>query len=87
MEMEKKYIIGMFALLTVGLLGASFVAAFPGGFGMFRQELTEEEMTEMHEEQQAIMQAIEDEDYETWKAMMEQRIERISSKIENYWIL
>lgn len=80
-----KAMYGVFALGIVALLGVSFVAA--GGFGKgLGTELSEEEMTEMQEQEQAMRDAIENEDYEAWKELMEERIAKMQEQIteENF---
>ncbi len=84
--MQKKYTIGVLALLTIGLLGASFVTAFPMGFGRFREELTEEEITEIQQRRQAMRDAIENKNFDEWNNLMEERIEEMKSGLtqENF---
>ena len=65
--MDKKHKLTIAALLTFGILGAGFVSAFPMGFGGFNKELTAEELEALAEERQKMIDAIENEDYETWK--------------------
>ena len=84
--MEKKYKIGMLALLTIGLLGVGFVSAFPMGFGRFGEESTEEEIAEFQEKREAMKEAIENKDFDAWKTLMKERIEEMRSGIteENF---
>ena len=84
--MENKQKIAVISLLALGILGIGFVAAFPMGFGGFNQGLTAEEMQTMKEEQQQMMDAIENGDYETWKTLMENRIDEMKAELteENF---
>jgi len=84
--MDKKYGIGAAAILATVVLGAGFVAAFPMGFMNPNKELTAGEIEAMHEQHQAVVEAIENEDYETWKSLMEKRIEEMKSELteENF---
>lgn len=84
--MERKYILGIVALSMVAVLGVSMVSGFGFGDGFMNQEISEEERAEMQEERQAMQTAIENEDYEAWKALMEERIERMREQIteENF---
>jgi len=81
--MEKKYI--LWTLLVVILAGITVVSAIPWNFGV-GQQLQPEERKRIEEERQAIKVAIENNDYETWKNLMEQKIERMRSHInqENF---
>lgn len=60
--------------------------AGPMGFGILNSDLTAEEIGERYEERQAVVDAIEAGDYETWKTLMEQRIEEMRQQIteENF---
>jgi hypothetical protein len=91
--MEKKYSLGIFTLLIVGILGVNFVMAFPMGFGssmgfggFFNEELTAEDLEVLTEERQQMTEAIENGNYDAWKALMEERIERMKAELteENF---
>jgi uncharacterized protein YpuA (DUF1002 family) len=84
--MDKKFVVGTFALLAVAAVGASLVSAFPMGFGRFNKEMTAEEIGAMYENRQAMIKAIESNDYETWRSLMEQKIEKMKSELteENF---
>jgi hypothetical protein len=85
-KMERKYTLGIVAIAMVAILGISMVSAFGFGNGFMNHDMTEEERTEMQEQQEAIQIAISDGDYETWKSMMEERIAKMQSQIteENF---
>jgi len=86
--MNKKITIA--ALLVFSLLGAGFVSAFPMGFGgFFNKDLTVEELQILTEERQEMTEAIESGDYATWKALMEERLDRMKSELteENFNLL
>lgn len=85
--MEKKHVLGVFALAVVALLGVSMVSAFGFGKGfMTGTELTEEERNLLTEEQEAIRNSIQEGDYETWKSLMEERVEKMRESLteENF---
>ena len=85
--MDKKQKIAITALLIFSIIGVGFVSAFPMGFGgFFNKDLTAEELKTLVEENQKITQAIENGDYDTWKALMEERIEKMKSELteENF---
>ena len=86
--MDKKVTIA--ALLIFSLLGAGFVSAFPMGFGgFFNKDLTAEELQTLTEERQQMTQAIESGDYASWKALMEERLDRMKAELteENFNLL
>ena len=85
--MEKKKItVGIFALAAVALLSFGMVSAFGFGEGFMKQDLTEEEMSEMRTQREAMREAVENGDYSTWKSLMEERLEQMKSQIteENF---
>lgn len=84
--MENKAIIGIaFAILAV-LLVTGFVAASPFGKGMFGNNLSQEDKDEMQQNHQAIREAVQNQDFTAWKALMEERIARMQEQIteENF---
>jgi len=86
--MNKKVTIA--ALLVFSLLGAGFVSAFPMGLGgFFNKDLTAEELQVLTEERQQMTEAIENGDYATWKALMEEQLDRMKAELteENFNLL
>lgn len=84
-KMQNKYVYSFVALAIVAILGVSMISAF--GFGKsFNADLTEEEKTELQEQREAMKTAIENNDFETWKSLMEQRITKMQSQLteENF---
>ena len=79
--MDKKQKITIASLLVFSALGAGFVSAFPMGFRVLNKELTSDELKTLTEERQQITQAIENNDYNTWETLMEQRIEKMKSEL------
>lgn len=67
--MKNKTLMGVFAFGVVALLAIGFVAAFPMGHG--GQDLSEEEQAEMQAHREAVVAALEADDYEEWKALKE----------------
>ena len=84
--MDKKQKGAIAALLVISVLGAGFVSAFPMGFGGFNKDLTSEELEAFAEERQKMTDAIESGDYETWKALMEEKMEKMKAELteENF---
>ena len=84
--MERKTILGVFALAIVAVLGVSMVAAHGlGGFG-FAQNLTDEQKAEMQEQHQAMQDAISNGDFDSWKSLQEERIAKMQEQLteENF---
>jgi galactokinase/mevalonate kinase-like predicted kinase len=79
--MDKKQKVTIASLLVFSALGAGFVSAFPMGFRVLNKELTSDELKTLTEERQQLTQAIENNDYNTWKTLMEQRIEKMKSEL------
>ena len=83
----KNKTLGIFALLTIGVLGlASFATAFPFQ-GMFRGvNLTDDEVSEMTADHTAMQEAIENKDFATWKSLMQKQIARMQESLteENF---
>jgi len=71
--MKKKYTIGLMALFAIALLGVGMVSAFGIGQGK-ALDLSEEEQTAMQEFQTAVHDAIESGNYDSWKTLMESKI-------------
>lgn len=73
-KVKNKYLLGVSALAIIAILGISMVVAFPSGIGFGEKQLSDEERTVMEEQMQAIQTAIADEDFETWKSLMESQL-------------
>lgn len=84
--MKSKQTLGIFALAIVAILGISMVSAFGFGDRFMNSDLTEENKAEMEEHREAMRTAIEDEDFESWKSLMEEKIARMQEQIteENF---
>jgi len=84
----KKITLGVFVFSVIALLGISLAAAFPMGFskGPMAKELTEEEQTEMQAFHDSMQNAIETQDFESWKTLMESQIteENFQKMIESH---
>lgn len=76
-----KILTGIFVLTIVGILGVSMVSAF--GWGFVNDELTSEEREAMQNEMQT---AIENQDFASWKSLMEKRIALMQASLteENF---
>lgn len=72
----KKITLGVFVFSVIALLGVGIVAAFPFNFGrgMMAQDLSEEEQIEMQAFHDALQEAIENEDFDSWKSLMESQL-------------
>ncbi|MFA5173598.1 MAG: hypothetical protein WC438_00265 [Candidatus Pacearchaeota archaeon] len=84
-KMERKYVLTIMAVSLVAILGVGAVSAFGFGNGFFNSA-TDEEKAAMKENQDAMRTAIENNDYATWKTLMEGQIAQMQSKIteENF---
>jgi len=73
--MKNKTSIGVFVVATIVLLAVGSVAAFGLGFGqMAKGDLTDEEKAQMQEFRTNVETAIENNDYATWKSLMESEL-------------
>ncbi len=81
--MEQKYILGIFAFVTIAILGISLISAFGFGKGFMNSDFTDEEKTEMQEEMEVMKTAITNGNYETWKSLMKDRIVKMQEFIED----
>jgi predicted lipid-binding transport protein (Tim44 family) len=81
----KKIYVGIFALFAIALLGVGVVSAFGMGQGKMLG-LDEEDKAEMQEFHNSIQEAIQAGDYETWKTLMESRINpEVFEQIQARW--
>jgi hypothetical protein len=71
------------ALVMIALLGISTVFAFGFKNNLWNQDLTDEEI---EQEREAIQQAVENNDFDSWKSLMEERISKMqeSLTLENF---
>jgi len=83
--MKKQYLYGSVAFALIAILGISLVSAFGFG-GMMNPNLTDEQRAEMQEHREAMQNAIESGDYESWKSLMEERVTKLQTRIneENF---
>lgn len=66
---------GILATFAIAILGFGMVSAFGGfGKGMLNSDLSEEEQIEMQEFHEAVQTSIENDDFESWKFLMESKI-------------
>ena len=85
--MKNKYTLSLFALATIAILGLSLVTAVPFNKGFhFSDELSDEEIAQMKEHREAMKTAIENEEYDTWKTLMQERIAKMQESLteENF---
>ena len=80
--MKQKQIFDIVALAMVAVLGVSMVSGF-GFKGLGNYEMAEEEIKVQRE---AVKDAIENEDYEAWQTLMNEKISKMQDKItqENF---
>ncbi len=69
----KKVTATILAFSIIALLGVSLIAAFPMGFGNGK-DLTDEQKVEAQAFHDSVKQAIENNDFETWKTLMESQL-------------
>jgi hypothetical protein len=70
----KKVTTGIFIFSIVAILGIGFVASFPFGNGQINQNLSDEEQSEMIAFHNSVQNAIENNDFDGWKSLMESRL-------------
>jgi hypothetical protein len=76
-KIKNKYMLGIFALAVIAVLGVGVAVASPlgKGFGFGNdQNLTAAEKTAMQTQMQAIQTAIDNKDFATWKSLMESQL-------------
>jgi hypothetical protein len=76
-KIKNKYMMGIFALAIIAVLGVGIAVASPlgKGFGLIdNSDLSNAEKTAMQEQMQAIQTAVENEDFATWKSLMESQL-------------
>jgi hypothetical protein len=88
LKMEQKYILGIIALSMIAIFGISMVSAFGfgKGFDFLKPTLTDEERTQLQEQEQAIQTAVANNDYATWKSLVNEQIVKMQEQIteENF---
>jgi len=82
--MKNKKLLSTFTIFSIALLSIGMVAAFgPAqgkgngqhiGYGLMDQDLSEAEIAEMQTFRDSMIQAIEDNDFSTWKSLMESQL-------------
>lgn len=83
-KMENKTIYSFVALGIIALLGVSAFVSANTGFGLgngIGQDLTDEEKVDIESHREAVKEAIESQDYDLWKSLMEERIESMKEKL------
>lgn len=75
-KIKNKYMFGIFALAIIAVLGVGVAVASPleKGFGFSNSNLTPAEKTAMQAQMQAIQTAIDNNDFATWKSLMESQL-------------
>lgn len=83
--MKNKALFGFLALFVIGILTTGFVSAFGFGNGPMGN-LSEEEMTEMQAYHESIREAIQNNDYESWRSLMESKLtqEEFDLRVEHH---
>lgn len=88
--MKNKATYGIVALAAMAILFVGGVSAFGGGFGFAHMnDLSEEDQAEMQAFHQDVQTAIENEDYESWKTLMESQLTQENFELlveQNYQI-
>jgi hypothetical protein len=75
--------IQLITLAVLVILGVGTVSAFGFGKGFINKNLNNEEKAQIQEERKQMENAIADNDYTAWKALMEQRITKMQSELTN----
>ncbi len=78
--MKNKTILGLFAFALVAILGISMVSAY-NGFGLMNHDFSKEDKAEMQEQRIAMRTAIENQDFESWESLMEEKIARMQERL------
>jgi hypothetical protein len=75
-KIKNKYMFGIFALAIIAVLGVGVAVASPlaKGFGFNNSNLTTAEKTAMQTQMQSIQTAIDNNDFATWKSLMESQL-------------
>jgi len=75
-KIKNKYMLGIFALAIIAVLGVGVAVASPlgKGFGFNNSNLSAAEKTAMQTQMQAIQTAIDNKDFATWKSLMESQL-------------
>ena len=73
-----KITLGIFVFAIVGLLGVGLISA-QGGLGF--KNMDEEQKAEFQEHREAIRNAIDSGDFESWKTLMEENIARMQERL------
>lgn len=83
--MKNKVLMGTAAIFLLAVLGVGMVSAFGFGDG-FMKPFSDGDREAMQEERDAMQNAIESEDYATWKSLMEAQIAKMQEQIteENF---
>jgi hypothetical protein len=86
--MEKKNL-GILMVAIIAVIGAGLVSAYGFGKGFMNQNLSEEEKDAMIDQENAIRTAIQNNDFATWKSLMEEKIAQMQSGLttENFKLL
>jgi hypothetical protein len=79
-KMKKKYTLGIFAIFTIALLGIGAVSAFGFGNGMM-SGLNDEDREVQEQQMKAVQEAIDNEDYDSWEALMQERIQQMTREV------
>ena len=87
--MNNKTILGSLAIAVIAVLAIGSITAFGFGKGFMNPSISEEEKSEMQEQMKAVQIAIENEDYATWKSLMEEQIAKMQAQLteENFQAL
>ena len=80
-KQQNKTMLALFAFATIAILGvAGFAAAYGGGLG-FSDDMTEEQLAEMQEHREAMQEALDNEDYDAWETLMNERVQKMQDQI------
>lgn len=93
-NMKNKKILGALVIFSIAILSLGIVSAFGlgqgkgqrTGYGMMSENLSEEEIANMQIFQESLQKAIEENDFEEWKSLMESQLtqKRFDKIVESY---
>jgi hypothetical protein len=88
-QMDKSYVLALLSIAMIGIFGVSYAWMGP----MNVSNLTNEEILALQETRAQIQDAIANGDYGTWKALMTQQFEKMTTEekfnemVQNYQIM
>ena len=84
--MSMNYTAVALSLVMIVLLGVGFVSAYQFGNGFMNSNLSDEEKADRYVQREAIRSAVDNQDFETWKSLMQGKLEQMQERLteENF---